>query len=615
MWPTNGGDLAGTGYSTLNQINPGNVGKLKVAWQLGSLNEPGSNLYKPENQPLVLTAGQKGITNLPMSTSMFMQTNYGLIALNPTTGSTLWQYSGAPSKGKNASGNTPTNGIGARAISYGDGMIFGGQQDGSLVAVNAKTGSAVWTIDTEAAGSNASGNVFGESNPWSVFDPATPTAWTTGSGLKQDLVLSAPNGGESPMRGHFDAYDAKTGVLAWRFWATPDPTQLPFILTWGNPAEAATGGGACWALPVVDNELGLAYFGCGNHYPEDGSSPGKKLWTDTFFSTRLDTGAMKWYFQTVHHDEWDYDVSNPPMRINPVIHGKHYRVLAIGGKSGWEFVRNAVNGQPVPGFPAPEVKVPDLNNGLGAALNLTWPTQPEPTGGAGQILPHCMTATEAAALYPTFPTAPNGTKIIPTCTFATPYNDGYYTWYPAFSGGINWWRSAYNPATNNLYICANISTEGFENASATSPNQITIGTFNGGYGGTISALNMTTNTLAWQNKIPTEFTTPGGPTVQNGSCSSGDLATASGLVFVSQNAQTFGDGSPAAIPAVLYAYDAKTGKQLWSWTNNLGSLIKSQAMTYMVGGKQYLTVMATSPTVGNAATAPGTDHLTTFTLG
>ena len=142
-----------------------------------------------------------------------------------------------------------------------------------------------------------------------------------------------------------------------------------------------------------------------------------------------------------------------------------------------------------------------------------------------------------------------------------------------------------------------------------------IGTFNGGYGGTISALNMSTNKLDWQNTIPTQFTSPGGPAVQNGSCSSGDLATASGLVFVAKNAQAFGDGSPTAIPAVLYAYDAKTGKELWNWTNNQGSVLKSQAMTYMVGKTQYLTVMVTSPTIGTAATSPGTDHLTTFKLG
>ena len=157
------------------------------------------------------------------------------------------------------------------------------------------------------------------------------------------------------MRSHFDAYDAKTGVLAWRFWSTPDPTQLPFILTWGNPAEAATGGGACWALPVVDNQLGLAYFGCGNHAPEDGSSPGKELWTDTFFSTRLDTGAMKWYFQTVDHDEWDYDVSNPPMRINPVVNGSPTASSPSAGRAAG--IRpQCSNGQLVPGFPAPEVK-------------------------------------------------------------------------------------------------------------------------------------------------------------------------------------------------------------------------------------------------------------------
>src|SRR6185437_1090233 len=125
-------------------------------------------------------------------------------------------------------------------------------------------------------------------------------------------------------------------------------------------------------------------------------SPGKALWTDTIFSDNLKTGQMKWYFQTAHHDEYDYDVSNPPVRIDPVINGKRVPVVAIGGKNGWLYVLNAVNGGTVPNFPIPEVAVPNLNNGQGLALNTAWPTQPEPSGGAGEMMPHCMTNAEAA---------------------------------------------------------------------------------------------------------------------------------------------------------------------------------------------------------------------------
>jgi hypothetical protein len=275
----------------------------------------------------------------------------------------------------------------------------------------------------------------------------------------------------------------------------------------------------------------------------------------------------------------------------------------------------------VPNFAIPEVKVQDLNDGKGAALNNTWPTQPEPTGGAGEILPHCLTAADAAAIIPGFPNAPNGTKIIPTCTYAHPYSDAFYAWYPAYSGGINWNRMSYNPKTNDLYICASISVMGFENASPTSPNQGFIGTFLGGDGGTISALNMSTNKLDWQVKIPRNYDSPGGPTVRNGTCYSGTLTTAGGLVFAAQNVDGFTEGSPP-VPGIFYAYDAKTGKQLWSFTNNQGSTIHAPPATYMVNGKQYIAIMMHSllnPNGSHAftngsATSPPVDHLTVFAL-
>ena len=83
------------------------------------------------------------------------------------------------------------------------------------------------------------------------------------------------------MRGHLDALNAKSGKLIWRFWTTPDPVQLPYILTWGNPAEASVGGGSVWSIPSVDPQLGLVYFGIGNCYPETGRQPGKGLWCDS----------------------------------------------------------------------------------------------------------------------------------------------------------------------------------------------------------------------------------------------------------------------------------------------------------------------------------------------
>src|SRR6185437_14031127 len=99
------------------------------------------------------------------------------------------------------------------------------------------------------------------------------------------------------------------------------------------------------------------------------------------------------------------------VRIDPMINGKRVPTVSIGGKNGYFYVLNALNGGPVPGFPVKEVKIPDVTNGAGAIQNNAWPTQPEAFGGAADILPHCMTAAVGAQMIPGYPTAPNGTPI------------------------------------------------------------------------------------------------------------------------------------------------------------------------------------------------------------
>jgi quinohemoprotein ethanol dehydrogenase len=596
-WIYPSGDLAGSGYSTLTQINTSNVSHLKLAWMTPyNTGAPNTNT-RAENQPIVVSGANN---NLPLSTgTMFYVVNQGMVAINPESGDILWRYQGPLT---NPDSPTPGSQVhAARDEAFGNGLVFAGQQDGSIVALNAKTGAPVWTVQVAAVGTFGRGNVYGQSQDWTYF-------YDDG---KDGLVFSAPNGADSPMRGHFDAFNAKTGKLVWRAFTTPDPTQLPYILTWANPAEAATGGASVWSLPAIDPQLQLIYFGTGNHYPETGSQPGKALWTDSTMALSIKTGALKWYYQQVHHDEWDYDVSNPPVRVNAMIDGKRVPVLAEGGKTGFMYVLNAKNGGPVPHFAIPEKPVPDLNGGKGAALDNTWPTQPEPQGGAGQIVPTCYTAALGASQYPGFPIGPDGHPIIPTCMFAPPYNDAWLLFGGDTAGGINFPRTTYSPQTNDLYICAQISSAAHETRSATDWHQQVVDV-HGGAGGTVSALNLGTNKLEWQVTYPAAYTTPGGPLTRNGDCFSGTLATAGGLVFVSANANGNREvTSPAYIPAVFYAYDAKTGKEVWSWTNTAGSTITAPPVTYMVKGKQYIALtVAAAPSF--SATRP--EQLAVFSL-
>ena len=124
------------------------------------------------------------------------------------------------------------------------------------------------------------------------------------------------------MRGQLSAFDAKNGKLVWRTWMTPDPTQLPYILTWANPAEAAVGGAPIWSVPTYDPKDRLVFQGTGNTYPYLGRQPGKNLWATSIIAINVDTGAIKWYYQPIHHDEWDYDCPHNPTVFNAIVKGK-----------------------------------------------------------------------------------------------------------------------------------------------------------------------------------------------------------------------------------------------------------------------------------------------------
>ena len=205
------------------------------------------------------------------------------------------------------------------------------------------------------------------------------------------IVLSAPNGGESPFRGHMDAFNAKTGALIWRNWTTPDPTQLPYILTWANPAEASQGGAAVWSIPAVDTELGLVYFGTGNLFPWTGRQPGDNLWGVSLQAVDWKTGGLRWYYQEMKHDIWDLDIPQPPTRMNVPINGKMTPVVAQGGKSGIMRVLNAKNGAYLPHFNFTKIQTYDPT-GRGKKLNGLSAVQWIPQGAAG-----CVTQLEQTA--------------------------------------------------------------------------------------------------------------------------------------------------------------------------------------------------------------------------
>ena len=568
-WSAANGDLAGSRYSGLTQINTSNVAKLKVAWS------------RAVDTPEMLGASGafSGIESTPLVANgvMYVPTPIGVAALDAVTGKAKWTFSGTAPLAKPCFGTfcLGSSANAARDISLGEGMVFVGQQDGSIIAVNQKTGAEVWQAQVASVGSTA--GTVKETNPWTMY--------------ADGVVLASINGGDSPLQGHIDGYDAKTGRLLWRWFTTPDPTSLPFILSWTNPAEAATGGASPWVMPVVDTALGRVYFETGN--PHANLSPGKNLWSSSIVSLDLKTGALKWYFQAIHHDQWDYDCSTPPVLFNEAVNGKTVPAIAAMCKTGYVFVFDRRNGRPL--VPVHEIAVPNPGN---VPLGTTWPTQPETTGGSASVVVHCASADLIASETAGTP-APRGTSYVPACPYAVPQPGQTPVWGTSPSGGPDFGPPSIDPQNGYLYVCSNGS---LENSGHLFPVS--------GVSGYISALDVASNRLAWRVTWTAD---------KQGMCFGGGmLSTAGGLVFASSS------GQPAVLATApfvqpfggtFYALDAKSGKELYSYQNS--SEIMAPPITYAVKGRQYIAVDMTS-SVNQGSFYSGEalgDKLTVFTLG
>jgi glucose dehydrogenase len=635
-WQYPKGDLADSQFSYLKQINTTNVSKLQVAWNQSF--DPANYTGGGQAVPIVVAGQNK---NLPLASgTMFINADSGMVAMNPETGKILWQYIGPPPKPA-APGVAPTQalvyGNAPKTETYCNGMVYFGQQDGSVQALDAKTGAPVWT--NQVSDVNEFTGHTGQAGPPVDCDP---TAGPNGDGL----IFAGPNGSSSPLRGHLDAIDAKTGQLVWRWFTTPDPTQLPFILTWSNPAEAALGGGGTWGSSAIDPGLNMVFSESGNAYAQLGRQPGKDLWTASTYALNVNTGQLVWYWQEAHHDDWDLDHGGMPTIENVTINGKVYPALFTCNKAGNCEVLDRVNGSPLPDFPMKETPVQDPS-GHGLALNNEYPTQPvssctpftvagllhqdttPPTKGTpcatANLLIHCPDQAEAAMSYASL-VGPNGTPLVPTCQFAATYNNQYNV-FPTCSCGTSYARMSYDPLTNNQYICANNQFTAQENVSPTDWHKNSIS-------GPIisvwlSAVDMSNNTFSWQdrfngatyvNGVLTGGTNPGYTqgTWSKG-CYGGVISTAGNLVFT----DSWGDssrGAVASLPAGSYpyggtvsAFNATTGAgPLWTW--QAPDYINDSPMTYEVGGKQYVAIYHLMPVQGSPGFTGSRDELTVFTL-
>ena len=536
-WPTNGGNLYNQRYSPLDQIDRTNVADLKGVWQ-ARLNGSGVGLrYSGEGQPIV----HDGVIYLPTGAD-------DVFALSVDTGEILWSYQAE----LDPRISTICCGWISRGVAVGDGRVYIGQLDGKMVALDQETGEVAWSVQAERW---QDGYVI-----------------TSAPLYYEGLVITGFAGAEFAQRGRVKAYDAETGALVWTFYTIPGPGEYGHD-TW--PADSDIwmyGGGSVWQTPAVDPELGLVYFTTGNAGPDFNGAirPGDNLFTSSVVALDIRTGTYRWHYQMVHHDIWDYDFPTPVVLFDVDIDGRDRKGLAATGKTGWVYLLDRENGEPLVGIE--ERPVPQEPGQATAA------TQPYPVGDA--YVPQSIDIPpEGFALV-------NGGRIF------TPFMDTPIAMKPSIAGGANWPPSSYDPTTALYYVCAQDDFGVFQGGESYDEPGVAGRFFAGGVFGSTSippqgifaAIDVRTNRVAWNQRWPDV-------------CYSGSVATGGGLLFVGRN-----DGR-------FTAMDSSTGEMLWEFQTGAG--VNASASVFEHDGEQHVVVYA----AGNLfAGSPRGDRVWLFSL-
>jgi glucose dehydrogenase len=561
-WVNYGNNLGNARYSTLTQITPSNVANLKLAWTGRFEGNPGGS---GENSPMVI------------GNTMYTSDGGTMAAFDDTTGQQLWEKTPTDRNQKpttltiSPTLSVPFTFAGSRGMAIGDGLLFAEESDGTMVGFNRYTGLPVWQTELNPKG-------------FHTYQPPAPLFF-------DHMVYVGLSGSDTTTGLHatFTALDAKTGKIVWQFHITPNAGG-PGANTWGNPSELANGGGANWTVATIDPKLGTIYVPTGNPYPDFGRTPGDENFTDGLLALDLKTGKLKWFYQTTHHDEWDYDCTMPAAMWDQTINGKLVHGIELACKNGYVYELNRATGQPV--TPVKEEPVSNAKTDSDAAALMTntydWQrtggkplTEPIPVG-AGDVTQHCADP----ALLPG--PAPDGKPYEYSCAY------NYYSADHFVAGtnqdSVDWQPMSIDAKLGYAYICANNGVRsvkmGNPDAPQTSDGSVWPQLVNNGDGGSeprlgwFTALDLRTNKMVWRK----EYT--------DSQCTAGSAATSTGIVFGS------GLLTSGSKTSTLYAYDAKTGALLSSWTEP-GLTISGPPVVFEAQGKEYVAFEGTAPLASN----------------
>jgi len=612
-WRTYAGDLGGTRYAPLDQINAANFNSLEVAWRFRTENLGSRPDYNLQTTPLMIngvlyaTAGE----------------HRNAIALNAATGELLWMH--RLEEGRRAqlsSRRLSGRGVGYWTDGAGDERIFYVTIGYQLVGLDAKTGRPLKDFGVD-------GVVDLKKDADQDLDPVDgEIAWNGAPVVAKNVVLvgAAHRAGTTPAsrqnaKGYIRGYDPRTGKRLWIFHTIPQAGEFGND-TWLEKSWEYTGNTGVWTQMTVDEQLGIAYLPVemptGDYY--GGHRPGNNLFAESLVALDLQTGKRLWHYQFVHHPIWDYDVPCAPILIDITVDGRKIAAIAQPTKQGFIFVFDRKTGQPV--WPIEERPV---EKGT-VSREYYSPTQPFPTrppsverqGFLSEFVLDFTPELRAEGLK-----LIERYKIGPLYTPPIAKGEGGKAGLLFIPNGPNWPGGSFDPETGMLYIYSHTLVRVLSmvnDPKRSDMNFISDGGASeegagGGLGvrglplikppyGRISAVDLNKGEIVWQiahGETPDAIknhpalkglTIPrtGRPGGAGGS--SGGIGT-----LVTKTLVISGEGGTATLPdgtrgALLRAYDKKTGADAGAVP--MPGAQTGSPMTYMLGGKQYIVVASSS---------------------
>ena len=343
QWTSYSGDMSGKRYSQLKHVNTSTVKNLSLKWVtplttgcgptgraaaaaggFGGGRGGGGGPAAPINVGGLGTGdanncgpARLGGGILFVDGVIYASAPSNVYAIDARDGTVLWHY-----YWKTRGGTS----LATRGLGMWRNYIYFELNDDWVVCLDARTGKEVWKHEIAP---------FDQQ----YFSSNAPMV------IKDHVLVGTGNDLDAPA--FLKSLDPRTGAVQWILYSTPQNAGEPGLETWASLDAARHGNGATWIPGSYDPETNLYLYGTGNPTPAytQGRGEGDNLFTSSLLAVDVDTGKMKWYFQTSPHDTHDWDSTQTPILADMPFGGRTRKLVMTATRNGYFFVLDRTNGQ------------------------------------------------------------------------------------------------------------------------------------------------------------------------------------------------------------------------------------------------------------------------------